>query len=150
MLLEKYRRLLVLNILLSMVFLFSCNVLEDSLLINLFSITVLLSLFFSIKYSRANSLRAIRKYIKLSSRIQNKALKRSYFICLLVVKIKIKYLKKLVKKYFSIKYYKLILNSHIKINFFFYRLFFFKLYILSLASNFIANISSNLVTVFEG
>lgn len=146
---EKYRRLLILNFLLVIIFLFSCNILEDSLLINLFSIIVLLSLFFSIKYSRANTLRMIRKYIKLSSRIQNKALKRCYFICLSFVKIKIKYFKKLSRKYFSIQYYRLILNSQLKIKFLFIRLLFFKLYILISVGNFLANISFNLLTVFK-
>ena len=148
MILEKNKIFKIINFLLIIVFLFSSSVLEDSLLINLFSITVLLSIFFVIRVGRRNILREIRKHIKLTYRIQKLVLKRSYFIFLTVIKLKLKYLKKLTKKYFSIKYNRLILLSHLKLKFFFFKLIFFKLYLLNLISKLVFSISFNILTVF--
>ena len=146
MFLETYKKSSVVNFLLVIAFCFSTNILEDSLLINLFSGIVLLVTYFLIKYSRAFILREIRKHIKLTYRIQNKYLNRYYFIFLNIINLKVKYLKKLSKKYFSIKSNKLIIFSHLKFKFFFFKLIFFKIYILNVVNRLILNIS--LLTVF--
>lgn len=145
---EKYKSVKILNIFLIVIFLFSSNILEDSLLINLFSLIVLLSIYFIIKLSRALILRIIRKQIKLTYRIQKKFLKRCYFCFIRIIKFKAKYLKKLSKKYFFIKYKKLIIFAHLKYKFFFFKLIFFKLYFLNLANKLLFNISFDLIALF--
>ena len=146
--LEKYKIFKIGNILLAFIFLFSSNVLEDSLLIGLFSTIVLLSLFFSIRQGREKITRDTRKNLKVFFRIQKKLLKKCYFIYLNIIKMKFKYLKKVSKKYFRIKYIKLMMYSNLKLKFFFFKLIFFKLYLLNLISKLVFSISFNILTVF--
>jgi len=146
--LENYKSVRVINIFLLVIFLFSSNILEDSLLINLFSIIVLLSIYFLIKLSRALILRLIRKQIKLTYRIQKNFLKRCYFFFIRIIKFKVKYLKNLSKKYFFIKYKKILIFAHLKYKFFYFKLIFCKLYFLNLVNKLIFNISFDLIVLF--
>tara|TARA_Y100000588_G_C14264444_1_gene929128 strand:- start:1996 stop:2472 length:477 start_codon:yes stop_codon:yes gene_type:complete len=109
LILKVFKRLgwdLVFNILLIIVYLLSASFLEEDLFIGFGSTVVLLLIFSLIKEFHAETLRQIRRRVKLAFRVQNRTLKGYFFFFRRLFKKNLKCLKKLHVKMVLVKFYK--------------------------------------------
>jgi hypothetical protein len=89
LMLKVFKRLgwdLVFNILLIIVYLLSASFLEEDLFIGFGSTVVLLLIFSLIKEFHAETLRQIRRRVKLAFRVQNRTLKGYFFFSAVYLK----------------------------------------------------------------
>lgn len=125
---KKFNLNVCINLLIVIVFVFTNSFLEEDLLIGGFSTLIFFFFFCFIKEIKSVVVREFRLKVKKVFRIQNKLLKRYYFFYRKIMKIHLKYLKKILVKNLIVKYFKVLISTNLKLNFFFSRLIYIKAY----------------------
>lgn len=130
--LNKINFIFIFNIIIVLLYISSQNYLEEDLIIGFCSNIILFLVLFSLKELKGVILRQVRLKVKKSFRVQKLFLRRYYFFFFKLLKVNLIYFKKLLFKYFLIKFVKLIIKINIKKIHFYSRLIFIKLFYLNI------------------